>query len=55
MTQGSVFASALVFGASSQIGHCLLPSLTAQGARVVAVSRTPRADRTDRVQWLRGS
>jgi len=44
--------SVLVFGASSQIGHCLLPMLSARGARVIAVSRSPRSDQG--VHWLRG-
>ena len=44
--------SVLVFGASSQIGHCLLPMLSTQDARVIAVSRTPRCDRG--AHWLRG-
>ncbi|SRR5579883_291622 len=46
--------SVLVFGASSQVGHCLLPLLAAQGACVTAVSRSPQPA-SDGVHWLRGS
>lgn|SRR5581483_4451762 len=44
--------SVLVFGASSQIGHCLLPMLSTQGKSVIAVSRSPRRDQG--AHWLRG-
>ena len=44
----------LVFGASSQIGHCLLPMLNAQGVKVIAVSRLPQRSRDEGVRWLRG-
>ncbi|HEY9513272.1 MAG TPA: NAD-dependent epimerase/dehydratase family protein [Rhodanobacter sp.] len=43
----------LVFGASSQIGHFLLPRLLASGEQVLAVSRQPRAAQPD-LRWLRG-
>lgn len=42
----------LVFGASSQIGHFLLPRLRDAGAEVVAVSRQSRGSAG--VTWLRG-
>ena len=42
----------LVFGASSQIGHFLLPRLRERGADILAVSRRPRE--TGDVTWLRG-
>jgi len=42
----------LVFGASSQIGHFLLPRLRERGAEVLAVSRRPRD--TAGITWLRG-
>lgn len=42
----------LVFGASSQIGHFLLPRLRERGAEVVAVSRRPRQSAD--ASWLRG-
>jgi len=45
--------SVLVFGASSQIGHFLLPRLRAQGISVVALSRKPRPEQAG-VQWLQG-
>jgi nucleoside-diphosphate-sugar epimerase len=41
----------LVIGASSQIGHFLLPRLAAAGEDVLALSRQPRDDRPD---WLVG-
>ena len=46
----------VVFGASGQIGHFLLPRLRARGEPVIAVSRRPHAggDR-DGVQWFEGS
>ena len=43
----------VVFGASGQIGHFLLPRLRALGQTVVAVSRRPRAD-GEGVQWIEG-
>ena len=43
----------LVFGASSQIGHFLLPRLAARGESVVAVSRSAHAD-TPGVRWVEG-
>lgn len=43
----------LVFGASSQIGHFLLPRLQRLGAEVVAVSRRPR-EAGGGVTWLCG-
>ena len=46
--------STLVFGASSQIGHCLLPMLDTQGSQVIAVSRSPRRDHDQGAHWLRG-
>ncbi|HJU07788.1 MAG TPA: hypothetical protein VJ727_04825, partial [Rhodanobacteraceae bacterium] len=46
--------STLVFGASSQIGYCLLPMLSAEGVRVIAVSRSPQQDREQGAHWLRG-
>lgn len=45
--------SMLVFGASSQIGHCLLPMSCDQGMRTSAISRAAHDD--DRVRWLQGS
>lgn len=45
--------SALVFGGSGQIGVPMIERLLADGWRVVAVSRTPQADR-ERLTWLRG-
>ena len=42
----------LVFGASSQIGHFLLPRLRERGAEVFALSRHPRAGAG--VTWLQG-
>jgi uncharacterized protein YbjT (DUF2867 family) len=45
----------LVFGASSQIGHCLLPMLGAQGAHAIAVSRSPRSGADGHARWLRGA
>lgn len=44
----------LVVGASSQIGHFLLPRLHASGEAVLALSRQPRPAQAD-VQWLQGS
>lgn len=43
----------LVFGASSQIGHFLLPRLRARGESVLALSRQPRPAQAG-VQWLQG-
>lgn len=43
----------LVFGASSQIGHFLLPRLRARGESIVALSRKPRPEQAG-VQWLQG-
>ncbi|HXS72642.1 MAG TPA: NAD-dependent epimerase/dehydratase family protein [Rhodanobacteraceae bacterium] len=54
MTRDQAFPSLLVFGASSQIGCFLLPLLTGQGMRVLAVSRNARGD-AEGVTWLRGS
>lgn len=45
--------TALVFGASGQIGAALLPRLQARGWQVQALSREARAP-TDGVSWLRG-
>lgn len=45
--------SILVFGASSQIGHFLLPRLHRLGAAVYAISRRPRAPR-EGARWLQG-
>ena len=45
--------TALVFGASGQIGAPLLQRLRDAGWRVLAVSRSPRCD-SDGVRWLRG-
>ncbi|SFR87976.1 Nucleoside-diphosphate-sugar epimerase [Dyella sp. OK004] len=45
--------SVLVFGASSQIGHFLLPRLHARGDTVFAVSRQIRSPQ-DGVTWLQG-
>ena len=44
----------LVAGASSQIGHCLLPRLRDAGARVLALSRRAQAAQPD-ITWLRGA
>jgi len=43
----------LVFGASSQIGHFLLPRLRVRGESIVALSRKPRPTQAG-VQWLQG-
>lgn len=43
----------VVFGASSQIGHFLLPRLRAQGETIVALSRRPRPA-VEGVRWLQG-
>lgn len=45
--------SALVFGASGQIGMALLARLRANGWRVLAVSRQPHAHAPD-LRWLQG-
>lgn len=45
--------TALVFGASGQIGEALLARLDARDWQVFAVSRTPRPPSTN-VRWLRG-
>lgn len=44
----------LVLGASSQIGHFLLPALAREGARVLALSRQSQPAITG-VEWLRGA
>lgn len=44
----------LVLGASSQIGHCLLPELVHAGATVLALSRRPQPPSAG-TQWLRGA
>ena len=44
----------LVFGASSQVGHYLLPLLSARDEPVVALSRMPHADSAG-VTWVTGS
>ena len=44
----------LVIGASSQIGHCLLPRLAEAGHEVVALSRRHRAS-GEHVTWRQGS
>jgi uncharacterized protein YbjT (DUF2867 family) len=44
----------LVFGASSQIGHFLLPRLLAGGEPVLALSRHPRPPQAG-VTWLQGT
>ena len=41
----------IVFGASSQIGHFLLPRLRARGESVVAISRKPRSEQAG-VRWV---
>jgi uncharacterized protein YbjT (DUF2867 family) len=46
--------SVLVFGASSQIGWCLLPMLGGAGARVSALSRRGQPPRAG-VRWLQGA
>lgn len=43
----------MVFGASSQIGHFLLPRLRARGDGVVALSRRPR-QQAPGVTWMQG-
>ncbi|HET6806044.1 MAG TPA: NAD-dependent epimerase/dehydratase family protein [Frateuria sp.] len=43
----------VVFGASGQIGHFLLPRLRGRGAPVIAVSRQPHAD-SEGVRWMLG-
>jgi nucleoside-diphosphate-sugar epimerase len=43
----------LVFGASSQVGHFLLPMLGTRGENVVAISRSPRSP-NDGVTWAAG-
>ena len=43
----------LVFGASSQIGHFLLPRLLARGETVRALSRRPRTDEPG-LTWVQG-
>jgi nucleoside-diphosphate-sugar epimerase len=54
MTRDPAPGHVLVFGASSQLGHCLLPMLTAQGVQVTAVSRLPQHSHGNSVRWLRG-
>ena len=52
---GSIAAPALVIGASSQVGHFLLPRLVARGFEVDALSRHARPDTMpplDRVRWI---
>ena len=45
----------LVIGASSQVGHFLLPLLAAQETEVLALSRrAPRAEDAPAARWLRG-
>jgi nucleoside-diphosphate-sugar epimerase len=44
----------LVFGGSGQIGHYLLPLLSARDETVIALSRTPRAS-TPEVTWIVGN
>lgn len=44
----------LVLGASSQIGHCLMPELVRAGAPVLAISRR-RQPASAGVEWLRGA
>ncbi len=46
-------AETLIFGASSQIGEPLLPLLSANGHRLIAVSRRPTANRPG-VRWQAG-
>lgn len=43
----------VVFGASNQIGHFLLPRLRARGEQVVAISRRARAGEPG-IDWLKG-
>jgi uncharacterized protein YbjT (DUF2867 family) len=43
----------LVFGASSQVGHFLLPMLSAHHENVVAISRSPRSAQ-ESVTWMAG-
>lgn len=50
---GAVRMAVLVIGASSQIGHCLLPRLIDAGHDVVALSRAPRAGDA-RIRWVQG-
>jgi uncharacterized protein YbjT (DUF2867 family) len=45
--------SVVVFGATSQIGHFLLPRLLARGEQVLAVSRKPHTSSPD-AEWLQG-
>lgn len=44
----------LVFGATSQIGHFLLPRIVAGGGSVIALSRRPRAGAAG-VRWVEGA
>lgn len=46
---------ALVLGGSSQIGHCLLPLLQAEGIEVLALSRQPARGAPAGVRWLQGA
>jgi nucleoside-diphosphate-sugar epimerase len=46
---------ALVLGASSQIGHCLLPLLQAEGIEVLALSRQSVRGAPADVRWLQGA
>lgn len=43
----------LVFGASSQVGHFLLPMLSARGENVVAISRAARSSQ-EGITWMAG-
>lgn len=43
----------VVTGASSQLGHALLPMLRAQGHRVVALSRAANTSDATNAEWLR--
>lgn len=47
--------SIFVTGATSQIGHFLLPHLSRSGQRTVALSRGGRPRSTDCVRWLTGN
>jgi len=46
--------SNLVLGASGAVGRFLLPSLTARGERVIALSRNPPAGGAAGIEWLHG-
>ena len=47
--------NALVLGASSQVGYCLLPLLQAEGVEVLALSRRPARAAPADVRWLQGA